>query len=156
MKFFLRIIIIVFLFGCSKEDTTNYYAYFKNSTAHNIIILPFKSGTVNQTDTIKLFPQQQIKFAGGVHRGLVSVPGFSSQHFGGPEDSIIVTFDNTYKISHYSNTPLQKATKYYLFVSLRNIGNPLSYRFESKSLSKHMRENNHYYEFTEQDYLDAK
>ena len=45
--------------------------------------------------------------------------------------------------------------KYYLFSSLRNIGNPKSYRFESTE-EKNGNVNKHFYDFVEQDYLDAK
>ena len=88
--------------------------------------------------------------------GNVSVPGFTSKYFGSSDDSIIVVYDDLYKITHYANTPSQLAPKYYLFSSLRNIGNSLSYRFVSTPISRHNNNNAHYYDFTEQDYLDAK
>ena len=108
------------------------------------------------TDTIKLIPNQPFEFANGSQRGKLTVPGFNSKYSGGPNDSVIVIFDNLYKISHYANTPSSLAPKYYLNTSIRNIVNPKSYRFVSTPISKGGNKNDHYYDFIEQDYLDAR
>jgi hypothetical protein len=149
----------IFLFlipSCIKEDITVYTATLKNNTTHNIIILPFKSGSVLASDTIKLAPNSQFQIANGSTWGKVTGPGFSSQYFGGPNDSNIVVFDNLYRVSHYANTPIQLSSKYYLATSMRNIANPYSYKFETVSVNKHKQKNTHIYEFTEQDYLYAQ
>jgi hypothetical protein len=112
---------------------------------------------VRQGDIISMPPLTHFRLAIGAQKGPSSQPGFFSEHFGGLEDSIVVIFDDKYKVSHYANTPIDTAKKYYLFSSLRNIGNPLSYEFYTTKL-KHSKsvENTHVYKFTEQDYLDAK
>lgn len=69
---------------------------------------------------------------------------------------MIVIFDNTYRVAHYGIPPAQPAPKYYLFESLRNIGNAKSFRTEVEHVSKNVWDKDHYYEFVEQDYLDAK
>ena len=115
----------------------------------------YKGGIVYPTDTIKLTYNQPFEIANGFDRGKSSQPGFSSKYAGGPNDSVVVVFDNIYKVSHYANTPITLASKYYLNVSLRNIVNPKSYRFESTE-EKNGNVNKHFYDFVEQDYLDAK
>jgi len=139
--------------SCNKEDITIYIATLQNKTTHSITILPYKSGSVLASDTIKLSPGSEVEIAHGSQWGIVEVPGFSSKYFGGPNDSVIVVFDNLYKVSHYANTPGLLSAKYYLNTSTRNIGNPHSYRFESVRVNNHQQKNTHVYEFTEQDYL---
>ena len=99
-------------------------------------------------------PNQPFLFADGIEKGSVSIPGFGSKYFGGPNDSIAIIFDNLYRVAHYANTPTQLASKFYLNISLRNIGNPLSYRFVSTEIGSGRR-NEHFYDFTEEDYLYA-
>lgn len=101
-------------------------------------------------------PGQQLQIAHGHERGLSDKPGFSSGHYGGPNDSIVVVFDNSYKVSHYANTPAQLAPKHHINISLRNVGNAKSYRLETEHVSKNVWNKDHYYEFVEDDYLYAK
>ncbi len=150
LKYFF--IIIVLFTGCRKEQQTNYTADIKNSTQHFILILPFKGGIVYPPDTIKLSAGQQFQIADGFYRGLITEPLFFTKYFGGPNDSIVIVFDNLYKVSHYANPPQQKARKYYLFESLRHIANAFSYKFESTTTSKNHRNNTHLYVFTQEDY----
>ena len=156
MKHLLFLIILFYFSACIVEYNSLYTATFINTTTHSIKILFYKNGSVSSTDTIKLLQGQEFEFASGSIRGNTSAPGFSSRYFGSSDDFIIVIYDDLYKITHYAITPLQLAPKYYLQVSDRNFRNPNSYRFESTPLSKHSNKNDHYYEFTEQDYLDAK
>jgi hypothetical protein len=142
--------------SCQKEQVTNYISFLKNKTNHSIKILFFKNGIVNSSDTLKLFLNQEIKIADGFFRGLVTSPRFQSNYFGGSNDSVVVIFDNLYSITHYASTPQFLSNKFYLNTSQRNIYNPNSYIFESVLESKNSRFNTHLYEFTEQDYLDAK
>jgi len=139
--------------SCTKEDITIYIATLQNKTTHSITILPYKSGTVLASDTIKLPAGSEVEIAHGSQWGIVKVPLFISKYFGGSNDSNIVVFDNLYKVSHYLNTPVQLSSKYYLFTSTRNIANPYSYRFESVRINNHKQKNTHVYEFTDQDYL---
>lgn len=86
---------------------------------------------------------------------IVGNAGFNSKYLNG-SDSIIVLFDNLYSITHYINTPLLTARKYYLYASHRNLNNKDSYVYTYRDISKQKRETTYTYEFTEQDYLDAK
>ena len=156
MKHLMSSLLISFFFlSCIKEKSTKYIATLTNTTTHSITILFYKNGVVYPGDTIKLIPNQPFEFANGFDRGRSSEPGFSTKYDGGPNDSNVVIFDNIYKVSHYANTPINLAPKYYLNTSLRNILNPKSYRFELTE-GKNGNVNRHFYDFTEQDYLDAK
>ena len=142
--------------GCTKDYNSLYTATFVNTTQHSIKIFFYKGGFVSTQDTISLNANQQFEFANGSYRGKVPGPGFTNNYFGGNNDSAVVIFDNLYKITHYVNLPTQLATKYYSYNSNRNIANVLSYRFVSTSISSHGNKNDHYYDFIEQDYLDAR
>ncbi len=132
-----------------------YTATIINTTQHSINILYYKGGIVYPNDIIKLVPNQQFEFAYGSHRGNVTGRGFSSNYFGENDDSVVVIFDNLYKVVHYVNSPLRFASKYYLYSSNRNILNVLSYRFISTATSSKSHKNDHFYDFIEQDYLYA-
>ena len=155
MKYLLLFGFILFLNGCSKERMTLYYANLKNTTSHKIEIRPYFNGIVPSEKIIVLLPNDIKQIAEGTMRG-ISGYGFISGYFGGPNDSVIIVFDNTFLITHYFNTPTSLNSKHYLFSSKRNIGNPESYKIISTDISKYKRENRHTYEFKEQDYLDAK
>jgi len=156
MKYFIgSVMTSLFIVSCIKEKSTLYIATLTNTTAHSITILFYNNGIVYPNDTIKLVPNQPFEFANGFDRGRSSEPGFSSRYGGGPNDSTVVIFDNTYKVAHYADAPINLAPKYYLFTSLRNILNPKSYRFELTE-EKNGNVKKHFYDFTEQDYLDAK
>ncbi len=148
-SFFCFSLIILFFSSCKKDITTKYEAFILNQTANHAIKLSFfKSGI---PFNITLNPNDSLKIADGFDFGTITVPGFSSNYFGGPNDSINVIFDNQYLVSHYFNSPANLSSKYLLFSSLRNLGNPNSYIF-----NRYNNLNSHYYIFTEQDYLDAR
>ena len=145
----------VFIVGCRKEESTNYKTNLKNISTHNIIIRPFSNGQIVSNNIITLTPNMSIEIANGSDRGLNGNSGFSSKYFENV-DSMRVTFDNMYTITHYGKTPVSLNNKYYLYTSNRNILNYLSYSFDSKILAKTQWENTYNFEFIEQDYLDAK
>jgi len=91
--------------SCIKEESTFYKASVLNKTSHNVVILPFKSGLVLSSDTLKLSPNNQLQIAQGSFRGLNDQPGFISGYFGGTDDSLVIIFDGFYKVTHYANTP---------------------------------------------------
>lgn len=73
-------------------------------------------------------------------------------------DSLVVTFDKKYAITHYKNDSISLNSEGYLYHadSLRNIFNPSSYEVKQVSQSKHTRNWIFTYTFTEEDYQDAK
>lgn len=157
----LKILLIIIFFvisGCTsiKDETTTLKSYITNSTlSAKITILFYKTGFVSSKDTLKILPGETIQFGDGWEFGDIKVPMFESEHLGGPEDSVVVIFNDSFSVTHYANTPTDLSSKYYLFESLRNINNPLSYEFETVRIKKE-RINYHYYTFTESDYEFAK
>jgi hypothetical protein len=152
---FITITGLFFIIGCQKEKSTFYQAYIKNATSHQVKIVPFFSGTTNSNKIILLAAGDSVLVGHGVDWGKVDHAGFNSEYFSG-SDSIVVSFDNSYSISHYFNTPSLFSTKYYLYSSLRNLGNYLSWLYSFHDESKYSRRAFYLYRFTEQDYLDAR
>lgn len=56
MKPILLILLAYVLSSCSKEKSTDYYAYLKNTTGHQISIQPYFAGHVIQANIIMLSP----------------------------------------------------------------------------------------------------
>lgn len=154
----LLVVLGILLQGCTKDRYTLYKALLINPTGHKITILPYKAGQVPATDTLRLKPKDSIVIADGSQRGERNGPGFSSKYFGGPADSNVVIFDDSFRVVHYADPPPDSllAHKYYLFSSLRNIANSKSYQLEQVRQSKHVYENIHRYYFTEADYDFAR
>ena len=155
-KLFSFCVVCITISSCIKEQQTDYIATLVNKSNHSVKILFYKQGIVQPTDTIKLNFNDRKIIADGFMRGLNTGSGFISSYFGSADDSIVVVFDNIYKITHYANLPVNRNPKYYLFTSLRNLGSSNSYIFTSVKVSKNRLYNTHTYEFTEQDYLEAK
>src|SRR6188768_2813313 len=151
MKYLIIAISILFLTGCIKEEITLYYAHAKNLTSHKIEIKPYFSGSVPASKIIVLMANETKEIANGFDRGIAGNVGFNSNYLSG-SDSIIIMFDNLYSITHYFTQPNSFASKYYLYTSNRNICNKDNYIYTYEDLSKHKRENQYVYEFTEQDY----
>ena len=143
--------------SCIKEKYTNYEATLINTTNHKITILPYKNGIVESQDTIKLDAFGSFRIAKGSQRGEnIKVPGFWSRYFGGPNDSNVVVFNDSFRVVHYANTPTTSlAEKHYLNTSKRNIANPESYEFEREKDKQDVFLNIHNYYFTEEDYIYA-
>ena len=156
MKLHFFIALTIILGSCSKEESTISYAYLINGSTHKVVIKPYFSGVVPPDKTIILLSGQTKEIATASFARGIGNMGFNSSYFGGLNDSIIVTFDDLYSITHYFNPPATLSNKYYLPSSLRNIANPKSYNLQSRDVSKYQRENKYYYTFIEQDYLDAR
>ncbi len=156
MKTALPVLMWMLLNACVKEKTTTYEAYIMNGTSHQIEIHPYKGGFVHAEDTIRLAPGQTIQIADGTDRGIVNRGGFSSKYFGGSDDSNIIVFDNVHFVTHYANQPTNLNSKYLLFGSTRNIGNPLSYYYEYWDIDRNGRQAKYTYTFVEDDYNFAK
>lgn len=154
MKKYIYSILLILGISCSKEEMTVYKGYIKNTTAHEIKILPYFNGTIRNTKVITLMDGDSIQIASGYDRGIVNHGGFNSEYLDG--DSIVVVFDNQYSISHYVITPSSLNSKHYLYSSLRNLGNYLGWDYSADDVSRLRREALYIYKFIEQDYLDAK
>lgn len=157
MRCILILLLITYTAACKKESSTRFEAYLINKSGHSIEIKPYFNGFVSTVNIMRLQQNDTLQIADGFYRGISSdsSAGFIPKYFAGA-DSLIVVFDNTYSITHYINTPSLLNSKYYLFTSQRNIGNPRSYQMIIKSSSSTFRENEFWYTFTQQDYLDAQ
>ena len=156
MKIRIIFFFSLILSSCIKDKYTNFTGDLQNKTMHKIKIYPYKNGVVQEKDTITLLKNSVFNIAKGTLMGIVESPGFESDYFGGPNDSVIVIFDDIYRITHYANNPNFFSDRHYLFTSTRNILNPKSYEFIRIKGEKNVFTNMHVYTFSEQDYLDAK
>lgn len=155
MKLTCLMLICVLTLSCTRERSTNYVASLYNGTSHNIEIKPYYGGVSPANKKINLGPMESIEIANGFDRGIVDHAGFSSAYLNG-EDSVVVIFNNNKTISHYVITPASLSNKYYLYTSLRNLGNYKSYEYAIVKDSKQERDVSYKYTFTNQDYLDAQ
>jgi hypothetical protein len=153
MKIYLVMLFVIFT-GCTKEQITSYSAYLSNNTTHNIVIRPYFKGIVPNNKIVSIAANDSFQIANGTDRGIVNNAGFNSDYLSG-SDSITVTFDNLYKITHYFTQPDFLAPKYYLVTSNRNIYNKDNYSYTYKDPTKNRRESSYLYKFVEQDFLDT-
>lgn len=157
MKILICSLISVLLFSCgTRVETATYYkAYIKNTSSHSILISPFSMGNIRQDLVIVLGPDSSKRIANGYDDGIVPVGfGFSAEL--SVADSIWITFDNSFRMVHYTFTPAQLSPRYYLYDSTRNLLNIKSWEGEIIGEGKYYRKIDYSYLITEQDYLDAK
>lgn len=104
----------------------------------------------------KIAPSEKVEIANGVDRGADNKEsGFTSNYFGSSDDSVVVVFNDSFRVTHYANTPSNLSLKHHLNSSSRDIYIPSSYQF-SRSGTKGIYTNHHDYYFTEDDYNFAK
>lgn len=145
---------LIMLASCSKEKNTISNTDFVNSTLHNINVKAYKNGII-QTDGSFILNANETKQVFNLNnRGIGS--GLTFGGYYQPMDSFVVTFDNTYSISHYKPNLIGTNLKKYLYSSKRNIYNDSSYVPNLLKDSKYRREWDFKYTFVEQDYLDAR
>ena len=152
MKVIVSCLIIYLFSGCIKETGTQFQAFWKNSTTHNIRVVGYTKGIIQPNDVVDLGPGVVVRVAVGQMRGIFDYIFFFDEFSG--VDSVIVTFDQQYKVVHYVNTPAFPVQKSYTYSSPRNILNAASYSFKSTDL-EHGISTEWRYEFTEADYQFA-
>ena len=131
--------------SCIKEKETTYKAYLINKTSHTIQILFYKKGVVSPEDSIYLNNGDTLKIAEGWRRGVDNGAGFSSNHFGSNEDSAVVIYDDSLKVTHYIITPSNVSSKFIVYQDNRNIYNGETYHYEYHDI----RNTTYTYTFTE-------
>ena len=159
MKLKIIIFLIVLLnWNCNKGDGdsgTDSTAFWVNKSSHKVHISPYAYGSVRGQFEVILNPGEKVQIAEDFVLGKNSVgAGFYSDYL--PSDSIIVTFDDTYNISHYFSPVQNTSPKYYAYNSTRNLGNILSYEGRIVRETDIYIELEYEYNFTDQDYLDAR
>ena len=152
MKVIVSCWIICLFCGCIKETGTQYQAFWKNATSHNIKIVGYTRGVIQPSHIVELDSGEEFRVAYGQMRGIVDY-GFEFDEFS-TVDSLVVTFDQQYKVVHYLHTPASPAPKSYLFTSLRNLLHAKSYSYKSTEI-EHGISTEWRYEFTEADYQFA-
>ncbi|MBL7706489.1 MAG: hypothetical protein JNM21_13170 [Taibaiella sp.] len=150
------VLLVLSNIGCVKDKMTAYKATLHNNSGADVLILPYKNGLVLSSDTIRLTNGGSIEIANGSDWGDVKVAGFSSDYFGGPNDSTIILFNDSFRVAHYANVPATLSSKHYLFESNRNLLNPLNYEFIREKNTKGNFINVHDYYFTADDYNFAR
>ncbi len=149
--YYLIFLSIVFT-SCIKESMTESSNYFFNSSDHMINVQAFRDGQVLDVSSFTLNGNsEKLVFQtinGGIGEGICFC--------GGGSDSIVVTFDSLYSITHYTSNFSGSNPNSYSFNSKRNIYNGSNYLTILKDVSKFRREWEFKYTFTEQDYIDAR
>lgn len=143
--------------SCIKEDATEASIYIRNDSKHDVLVLPYKSGTVAASDTIKVSVNEEIFVDVDHSRGIAGNVGFFSRKLSvGNDDSIVVVFDKLYRVAHYLQSPdLITAPKYLLYQSDRNLANFLSYEYSKEDVNKHVRKQTYRYVVIYADYEHA-
>lgn len=153
---FLLLISICVISGCVKEDTTFSYATIYNHSGVSVNVTLFSSGMPLNDYLIRLAPGDSIEVSTNKYmgKGKSNDPGFNNAYFS-ISDSVIVTFNDSFTIMHYRDTPLVTAAEYYLPSHSRCLLNIKNWVHSSEE-TKHVATSRYQYTFTEQDYLDAK
>lgn len=154
MKIFFLAVLLFFFSSCTKDGVTLSYTNFINSTNHSINVRAYLGGLIQNQSSFILNPNETKQVFDLNNRGVGN--GVSFGVYSHPLDSFVVTFDNTYNISHYKPTLIGMSIKKYLYSSKRNIYNDSSYIPNLLKDTKYRREWDFKYTFVEQDYLDAK
>jgi len=112
-KSFVTFILFLSL-GCVIERSTRTEAALRNASTHYITMQGYRFGVATNGDRLELGPGEEIEFGDNQARGK-NVDGFSSSHLG-DADSVVVTFDQLYKVTHYVHVaPPVQILKFFSF-----------------------------------------
>lgn len=151
---FIFFLLILCMFSCTKEKVGHTKTFIKNTTSHTIKLLSYYGATLDVNNTKIIPPSSTIEaYTANVH-GKTIDPCFGTLLQ--PYDSVLVTYDDTVKISHIKFNLPYNGTHRILFQSNRSISNPGSYIKEITNETSYSLEGKFTYTFVEQDYLDAK
>ena len=148
----LKIVMFVLIAGCAEESTYT-VSKLKNNTNKNMDILFFQNGSISKHFSIN--PNSEITVLDLNNRGKgvgLSFPNVEISFL----DSAKVTFDSTKKSVHFSRLHKFDSSRVIFFESNRNIFNEGNYTRVITSETKHRISNEYFFEFTEQDFLNAK
>jgi len=141
--------------GCSKDKTTVTRTWLQNTTAHTIAIEPYFRGVLVPGQSLTLTAGQLLEVARGTSAGFADRTDFAAG-FLHACDSIVVTFNNQHKISHYRAVPAQARPRHYPFAAARNLLNKENYPYTRQDVNAYGRNTSYLFTFTEQDYRDAQ
>ena len=124
--------------------------YFENRTGHRIKVEPYWN-KVLITDGVKTLVINENQLVNGEF-GRGTAMGATYGDIAG--DSIVVTFDDTLKVSHVGKNKAA-SPKSYAYTHSRNLLNRENYAYTVSESSKKARDNEYRYIFTPEDYQDA-
>jgi hypothetical protein len=145
----LAFLTITFLFAaCDGNGSYESKTYFENRSGHKITVEP--AGNKTQ-DGLRILAVNEIQL---VYTG--SGRGASNGHTYGDiaGDSVVVTFDDTLKVSHLYSTK-KASSRSYAYEHPRNLLNRKNYSYMLLESSKKFTDNEYRYIFTIDDYQDA-
>lgn len=154
MKQLLYLLTLVFFSSCVKDYKSTTATFIKNTTSHKIEIIPYTNGVVNNEYYKLIEAYQDLEVYSGNVYGKTLEPDFGTLLQ--PNDSIVIKFDDSVKITHLKFNSTIQTGHYILYDSNRSISNPSNYVKTIEKETKHYLRGNFRYTFTEQDYLDAK
>ena len=145
---------VIGVMGCIKEYVSTMESFLINNTAHQIEVVPYYGGIANMSARVQLSPGQRLSVAreGVRGRSLAATYAMGLQSF----DSVVVIYDNLYRVTHRSFRDSTACTKCITFSSNRNISSESSYlKTITKEHRKYLR-GYFEYSFTEDDYNFAR
>lgn len=153
----LILIITVHLFilvGCVKDYKSSTQTKLINTTNHTIKITPYLNGVIDIGMQQELMPNETKIVYEANPWGKTIEPCWGV--FLRPDDSVIVIYDNTYKMKHNRFNDTTTCDNCYIESNNRNLTNPNNYTPTIIKEEKEYLDGYYTYTFTEQDYLDAK
>ena len=151
----LRLIILFFCaISCTKEKLGHTETFIENKTSHLIRLLPYYGAILDLNYSKTIPPLSKIQAYTANVRGKTIDPCFGTLLQ--PYDSVLVTYDDTVKISHIKFNSSYNGTHVVNFRNNRSISNASSYTKEITNETNYSLEGKFTYIFTEQDYLNAK
>ena len=152
-----KIFLFSFLFAimsCKKEEVGQTISYIKNSTSHTIKLLPYNTSVLDNSNVKVISANSTLEVYSANVRGKTIDPCFGTLLQ--PYDSVLVVYDDTYKIPHIKFNLTYVGSKKVLFNSNRSISNASNWTKTITNETKYSIEGNFNYTFIEQDYIDAQ
>lgn len=153
MKNLIFFSFLLFIMSCKKEEVGQTKSFIKNSTSHSIKLLPYNSGILDNTNIKTITPNSIIEVYSANVRGKTIEPCYGTLLQ--PYDSVVVIYDNLYKIPHIKFNSTFNGLKKVVFSSSRSISNASNWKKTITNETKYSIEGNFEFTFIEQDYIDA-
>jgi len=132
------------------DGTYQSNTYFENRSGHKITVEPYGNKLLNPELVVVLSLNETKRVMGESGRGTA----LGSTYGDTAGDSIVVTFDDTIKISHVGKNKAA-SPKSYVYEHPRNILNRKNYTYMLLGSNKKFTDNEYRYIFTAEDYQDA-
>ncbi len=155
MKKYLIILLSILASGCIVEESSISNILVENLTTHSVLITPYKAGAIDSTKLFSLSPGQNKSIGSDEGMGKTIGPVYFGDYFRNL-DSIVVLWDNTYRVTHMISDSFVSTGKYISILNERNIAKLSKYKSAKVKETKHFVEWTATYSFTEADYEFAK